>query len=103
MKSLNASLSIPAISSPRIFRSLKQKINTFFNTADAWRIFVQGSTFVLMLGAVNLVFVLQSDFEQYNVGRMNSTFGFAFLVVSGALFLFKAFYFLFILYRYFTY
>ncbi|MGB5188709.1 glycosyltransferase [Robiginitalea sp.] len=79
------------------------RLRTFFDTADAWRIFVQGSTLVLLIGAVNLVFVLQSDFEQYNIGRMSTTLGYAFLMVSGALFLFKAFYFLFILYRYFTY
>ncbi len=84
-------------------RTLRQKVNTFFDTADAWRIFIQGSTLVLLLGAVNLVYVLQSDFEQYHLGRLNTSFGYAFLVITGALFVFKAFYFLFILYRYFTY
>jgi hyaluronan synthase len=85
------------------FKALRQKISNFFETADAWRIFVQGSTLVLLLGAVNLVFVLQSDFEQYHIGRLNTTFGYVFLLITGALFVFKAFYFLFILYRYFTY
>ncbi|MGB5404783.1 MAG: hypothetical protein WBN13_12485, partial [Robiginitalea sp.] len=77
--------------------SPRERVRTFFDTADAWRIFVQGSTLVLLIGAVNLVFVLQSDFEQYNIGRMSTTFGYAFMMFTGALFLFKAFYFLFIL------
>ena len=85
------------------FRELNEKVITFFNTADPWRIFVQGSTLVLLLGAVQMVNVLQNDFEQYQIDRVNSTIGWVFLMISGALLLFKAFFFLFLLYRFFKY
>jgi hyaluronan synthase len=85
------------------FHTLRERVRNFFDTADPWRVFVQGSTLVLLLGAIQLVYVLQSDFEQYNLEKMSSTFGQAFLAVTTALFLFKAFYFVFMLFRYFKY
>ena len=42
----------------------KFSLRTFLETADAWGVFVMGSTFVLMLGSAYLVYVLQGDFEQ---------------------------------------
>jgi len=84
-------------------RMLGKSIQHFFHTADPWRVFIQGSTLVLLLGAVNLVFVLQQDFEQYNLQRVTSVFGRAVLWVSAGLFLFKALYFVFMLYRFFRY
>ena len=86
-----------------IENSARLKIRTFLDTADAWSIFVQGSTFVLLTGAVYLVFILQNDFEQYRLNRVNTTLGLAFLVVSAGMFAFRIFYFLFILFRYFKY
>lgn len=85
------------------FTYLTTKIKTFLETADAKSIFVMGSTFVLMLGAVYMVYILQSDFEQFQIDRKASTLGLIFLVLSSTLFFFKAFYFGFILYRYFKY
>ncbi len=85
------------------FRILLEKIKAFFNRANAWQVFVQGSTLVLMLGAIQMINVLQHDFEQYHISRVNSTLGLAFLMVSVAFFLFKAFFFLFLLYRFFRY
>ena len=79
------------------------KIQAFFDRADAWTIFVQGSTLVLLLGAVQMIFVLQGDFEQYHISRLNSTLGYGFLAVSVGFLLFKAFFFVFLLYRYLTY
>ena len=84
-------------------QTLKEKLSHFFATADGGRIFVQGSTLVLLLGGMNLVYVLQNDFEQYNLNRMSTVFGSVILAISAAFFLFKAFYFGFILYRYFKY
>ncbi len=79
------------------------RISHFFKTADAGRIFVQGSTLVLLLGGIRLVMVLQHEFQQYNLERISTSFGLFFLALTGALFLFKAFYFVFMLYRYFRY
>lgn len=83
--------------------SLKQRIKAFFETADAWGVFVTGSTFVLMLGSVYLFYILQNDFEQFNLERMSSTLGMTFLLVAGALFVFKACFFIYTVYRYFRY
>ncbi len=79
------------------------KIQAFFNRADASTIFVQGSTLVLLLGAVQMIFVLQDDFEQYHISRLNSTLAYGFLVLSVGFLLFKAFFFVFLLYRFFKY
>lgn len=85
------------------FRTFIEKIPTFFKEADPWQVFVQGSTLVLLLGAVQMISVLQHDFEQYHISRLNSTLGWGFLMVSGAMFLFKAFFFVFMLFRYLKY
>ena len=81
----------------------KNKIRYFFETADAWGIFVLGSTFVLMLGAAYMVYILQTDFTQFNTARMESKIGLAFMIIAGVLFLFKAGFFLYTLYRFFKY
>lgn len=81
----------------------KFSLRTFLETADAWGVFVMGSTFVLMLGSAYLVYVLQGDFEQFNLERMESTLGFSFMIVAASLFLFKAGFFLYTVYRYFKY
>ncbi|MGI9570459.1 MAG: glycosyltransferase, partial [Desulfobulbia bacterium] len=47
--------------------------------------------------------VLHQDFEQYHFDRVNSTIGWGILMVSGAIFMFKVFYFVFMLYRYLKY
>ena len=87
----------------RTFHAFRNKIQGFFETADPWRIFVQGSTLVLLLGGVRMAYVLQHDFERYNLERFNSSFGQFFLVLSVSLLIFKSYYFAFILYRYFKY
>lgn len=71
--------------------------------ADPWGIFVIGSTFVLMIGAVYLAYILQSDFTQFNLDRSNSTFGAVFMNLALGLFAFKVIFFLFIGYKYFKY
>lgn len=62
-----------------------------------------GSTFVLMIGSAYLVYILQGDFEQFNMERMGSTLGLSFMVVAATLFVFKASFFIYTVYRYFKY
>jgi len=57
-------------------------------------------TFVLMLGGGYVVYELQDDFEQFNLDRMNTTFGFIFFAIATALFAFK---FVFFIYNVFLY
>lgn len=83
--------------------SFINKIKTFLETANAWGVFVMGSTFVLMVASIYVVYILQTDFEQWRAYRMSSTLGFAFMVIAGGLFIFKAGFFLYTLYRYFRY
>lgn len=78
-------------------------IKTFFETANAWGIFVLGSTFVLMIGAAYMVFILQSDFTQFRLDRKSSTIGFIFMAIATGLFLYKALFFLYTLVLYFIY
>lgn len=78
-------------------------VKTFFETANAWGVFVLGSTFVLMIGAAYLVFILQNDFTQFRLDRRASTFGFVFMAIASGLFLYKALFFLYTLVRYFMY
>lgn len=70
---------------------------------NPWGIFVLASTFILMLAATYLFFYLDNDFAQFREERLSSIWGFAFVVVAIALFLFKAGFFAFSLYRYFKY
>ncbi len=61
------------------------------------------STFLLMIGAIYLVYVFKSDFDQFNKERSNSILGYSFMVIAGVLFALKAFYFAYILFRYYKY
>ncbi|WP_420603324.1 glycosyltransferase [Flagellimonas sp.] len=98
----------PVHESENSFQSTKpfsfvKSIRTFFETADAWGVFVMGSTFVLMVGAAYLVYILQSDFTQFNIERKSSWLGLTFMTIAGGLFLFKTTFFLYTLYRFFKY
>ena len=83
--------------------NLFSSIRKFFHTADAWGVFVMGSTFVLMLGSAYLVYILQGDFEQFNMERMENSLGLTFMIIAAALFVFKTSFFLYTVYRYFKY
>ncbi|RAR49828.1 hyaluronan synthase [Flavobacterium lacus] len=61
------------------------------------------STFLVMMGAVFLVYELQPSFEQFNLERMNTTLGMTFLVLSITLVAYKICFFLFKAYLYFRY
>ncbi len=60
-------------------------------------------TFLLMIGAAFLVYQLQPSFEQFNLERMSSTWGMAFLVLSLILLAYKICFFLFKAYLYIRY
>ncbi len=79
------------------------KIRTFFDTANPWGIFVMGTTFVLMLGAAYMVYILQSDFTQFRLDRKSATVGFVFMAIATGLFVYKTVFFLYTLVRYFMY
>ena len=72
-------------------------------TTDPWGITVLASTFLLMIGAIYLVYVFQSDFDQFNKERSSSIIGLTFMTIAGILFALKAVYFAYILFRYFKY
>ncbi|GGG41030.1 glycosyltransferase [Bizionia arctica] len=61
------------------------------------------STIALIIIGIFLFNKFHGDFAQFNEDRKSSTFGFAFLILAGILFFFKAFYFIYIAYRYFKY
>ncbi|MFW0739687.1 glycosyltransferase family 2 protein [Flavobacterium sp. T12S277] len=66
-------------------------------------LFVLVSTFVLLFIGAYSAYYLQADFDQFQLERMNSDWGFPFLVLAGVLFVFQAGVFLYNLYLYFTY
>lgn len=82
---------------------LKTRLQSFIQNANAWGVFVMGSTFVLMIASIYVMYVLQSDYDQFNQDRMNTTFGMIFLFIATGLFAFKAGFFVYTLYRYFRY
>ncbi|MCX7546843.1 glycosyltransferase family 2 protein [Xanthomarina sp. F1114] len=61
------------------------------------------STLAFIVFGLWLFSVFHGDFIKFNENQRSTTFGFAFLVLAGLLFVFKAFYFIYIAYRYFKY
>ncbi|BFM41774.1 glycosyltransferase family 2 protein [Flavobacterium sp. CFS9] len=66
-------------------------------------LFVLISTFMLLFIGAFTTYQLQSDFDQFQMERINSSWGFPFLILAGVLFVFQAGVFLYNLYLYFTY
>ncbi|WPO78051.1 glycosyltransferase family 2 protein [Flavobacterium sp. KACC 22761] len=64
---------------------------------------VLAGTFLLMLGGAFLVYKFQSDFDQFQLDRINSSWGFPFLILATVLFFFQTGSFLYNLYLYFKY
>lgn len=83
-----------------VAQSYKKPLNKSINP---WGTFVLVSSFLLMIGAAVLVYVLQNDFNQFRIDRMSSTFGYIFLMVAMTLFVFKAGFFIYTLFNYFRY
>lgn len=61
------------------------------------------STFVVMILGAFSVYLLQADFDQFHTNRINSGWGFYFLVLTVGLFFFQASVFLYNVYLYFQY
>ena len=89
------------------FKSFRKKLtnNTkaYLETANAWGVFVMGSTIILLLSSVYWMIGLQTDYTQFNLDRTSTTFGAVFMAVAVGLLIFKAGFFLFTLVRYFMY
>jgi hyaluronan synthase len=72
-------------------------------TPNPLPIFVLIGTFVLLFTGAFLVYKFQSDFDQFQLERIESTIGFPFLILATILFLFKAGVFLYKSFLYFKY
>ncbi len=81
-------------------KSEKLIVNKEKNT---WSITVMIGSFILMFGAAIIVFLLQQDFNQLKLERLNSSWGFIFIVVSLLLLAFKGLFFIYNLLLYFKY
>ncbi len=85
-------------------KSILKRSGDFLNrVTDHWGIIVMMSTFILMIGAVYMAFLLQNDFSDYNLEKINSTWGLTFLAIGGGLLVFKAAMFIYNLYLYINY
>lgn len=63
---------------------------------------ISGTLLLLFIGAA-LVYFLQSDFQTFNVNRINSPIGFAFLMLTVGLLLFKVSFFIYNVFLYISY
>ncbi|ALM47523.1 glycosyl transferase family 2 [Flavobacterium psychrophilum] len=61
------------------------------------------ATFALMFGSAYLVYELQPEFYEFNSSRLNSTWGFVFLVITSALLVFKLLFFAYSIFLYLRY
>ncbi|WP_264550977.1 glycosyltransferase [Flavobacterium sp. N2038] len=64
---------------------------------------VLAGTFLLMLAGAFSVYIFQSDFDQFQLDRINSAWGLPFLILATVLFFFQTGSFLYNLYLYFRY
>ncbi len=87
----------------KIENTLPLKPKKLNRVTNPWGFLVLTSSFLLMIGAVYLAYTLQSDFNDFNQERTNSVLGLSFMIIAGILFVLKAAYFIFILFRYFKY
>ncbi len=99
-------VSKPTTSKKQI-KNLKRRFLSFFNTyrktENPQNRIVLLSTFLFIIMGVYLFSVFHNDFEQVNAERMSTTPGMIFLGIGLLLFLFKAFYFLFMAFNYLRY
>ena len=84
-------------------KSFFAKIGNLIENANAWGIFVMGSTFVLMFGSAYLAFILQNDFTQLHLERRSSLIGLIFMVVAAIFFVFKLSFFIYTFIRFLKY
>ncbi|MHA3787074.1 glycosyltransferase family 2 protein [Flavobacterium hauense] len=67
------------------------------------QLFVLAGTFSLLIGATVAFYFLKDEFEQLNLDRMATSWGFALLVLTGTLFLFQVSFFIYNIVLYFKY
>lgn len=72
-------------------------------TKSKFGLFVLISTFILMFVGAYAVYHLQDDFDQFQIERLNSSWGLPFLIIAGLLFFFQTGVFLYNVYLYFKY
>jgi hyaluronan synthase len=92
--------------SSSIFRISNDKVTSkkvSERTKSKFGLFVLVSTFILLFAGAYSVYYLQADFDQFQIDRMNSSWGFPFLVVAGLLFFFQTGVFLYNAYLYMKY
>jgi len=83
--------------------SLFSKLKFAIENANAWGIFVMGSSFVLMIGAAYMAYILQNDFTQLHIERRSSIMGLVFMIVAAVFFVFKLSFFIYTFVRFLKY
>ncbi|RUT71289.1 glycosyltransferase family 2 protein [Flavobacterium cupreum] len=76
---------------------------TIEKTSSPLGLIVLISTFALMLTGAFMVYQFQPDFDQFQIERINSSWGFPFLILAIALFIFQSGVFVYNLFLYFRY
>ncbi|MDF4201639.1 glycosyltransferase family 2 protein [Maribacter sp. SA7] len=79
------------------------RMKHLIENANAWGVFVMGSTFVLMFGSAYLAYILQNDFTQLHLERRSTMIGFIFMIVAAAFFVFKLSFFIYTFIRFLKY
>ncbi|WP_445737966.1 glycosyltransferase [Mariniflexile sp.] len=92
-----------SITFPSLQSYFKNLYISSIKTANFWGILVLTCTFLLIIDAVYLGFVLQKDFEQFHIERLSSAWGLSLIIFSGTFFIFKGSFFIYTLYRFFKY
>ena len=94
----------PSLDSSSIFRINFRLLKIGFkrNSSPLAALVLIG-TFLLMIAGASLVYILQSDFEDLHIERLNSIWGLSFLILTTVLFFFYGSVFLYNLYLFFTY
>nr|WP_294926393.1 glycosyltransferase [uncultured Flavobacterium sp.] len=86
-----------------IFNFQGKSKNNSEKTSSALGLGILISSFVLMLTGAYFVFEFQPDFDQFHIERINSNWGFPFLIITVLLFFFQTGVFLYNLYLYLRY
>ncbi|WP_136480033.1 glycosyltransferase family 2 protein [Cognatitamlana onchidii] len=84
-------------------KRLHRIINIKYKKTNLWSFIVLVCTFLLILDAIYLFFILQNDFYEFNIERTGSILGSTFMIIAVALLIFKASFFIYTLYKYFKY
>ncbi len=92
-----ASPEIPVEATDKTFAKAKK------NKRDPKALLVLSITFLLLIAGVWLTYILQPEWLQFNLERMNSTWGYAFMIAAGLVLVFKLLFFGYQLFLYLKY